>query len=256
MPLIDAHLISEMLHHHCQFSNSILPTPEENLALDEALLYQINEQDSAGCLRIWEVDQYAVVLGSSNQVAANVNQTACQQDHVPIFRRCTGGGTVLLGPGCFIYSLFLRITDKQHLAGIEATTQDILHRIRDHFNARRPDLDVELQGISDLTVQGQKFSGNSQRWLTTTLLHHGTILYDFDLDRIPRYLTSPEREPEYRSQRDHLDFVTNYPLSQKELNQAFIETWNADQAEPVLPGERVRQLVTEKYATEKWNLRR
>lgn len=256
MPLIDAHLISEMLHSKCHFSDTILPTPAENLALDEGLLYQINEQDSEGCLRIWEVDQYAVVLGSSNQVAANVNQVACQQDRVPIFRRCTGGGTVLLGPGCFIYSLFLRITANQHLAGIEATTQEILHRIRDDLNACLPDSKIELQGISDLTCDGRKFSGNSQRWLTTTLLHHGTILYDFDLDRIPRYLTSPEREPEYRSHRDHLDFVTNYPLSQPELKQAFIETWNAEQTEPVLPLERVKQLVAEKYTTEKWNLRR
>lgn len=245
-----------MIQSRCQFSDTILPTPAENLALDEGLLYQINEQDSVSCLRIWEVDQYAVVVGSSNQVAANVNQAACQQDHIPILRRCTGGGTVLLGPGCFIYSLFLRITANQHLVGIEATTQEILHRIRDDFNARKPDLNIELQGISDLTVQGRKFSGNSQRWLTTTLLHHGTILYDFDLDRIPRYLTSPEREPGYRSQRDHLEFVTNYSLSQQELKRAFIETWEAEQGEPDLPLEKVEQLVADKYTTDKWNFRR
>ncbi len=254
--MISVHSISEMLESSRHFSDTILPTPAENLALDEALLYQINEQNSAGCLRIWEVDQYAVVLGSSNQVAANVNQAACRQDRIPVLRRCTGGGTVLLGPGCFIFSLFLRITAEQHLAGIEATTQAILNRISATLNRIKPESKVELRGISDLTVQGQKFSGNSQRWLTTTLLHHGTMLYDFDLDRIPRYLTSPEREPEYRSQRDHLDFVTNYPLSQAELTRAFIETWHARSAEPELPLERVKQLVTEKYATEKWNLRR
>tara|TARA_R110002095_G_scaffold197067_2_gene176060 strand:- start:6864 stop:7601 length:738 start_codon:yes stop_codon:yes gene_type:complete len=245
-----------MLKSSRHFSDTILPTPAENLALDEGLLYQINEQNSAGCLRIWEVDQYAVVLGSSNQVAANVNQAACQQDRIPVLRRCTGGGTVLLGPGCFIFSLFLRITADQHLAGIEATTQAILNQISASLNTIRPDLNVELRGISDLTVLGKKFSGNSQRWLTTTLLHHGTILYDFDLDRIPRYLTSPEREPEYRSRREHLDFVTNYPVSLPELTQAFRKTWNATEAEPELPLDRVEQLVTEKYATEIWNLRR
>ncbi len=245
-----------MLPSNCHYSDTILPTPAENLALDESLLYQINEQNYAGCLRIWEVDQYSVVLGSSNQVAANVNLAACKQDQIPVLRRCTGGGTVLLGPGCFIYSLFLRITADQHLIGIEATTQEILNRICVGLNLLKPDLKVELQGISDLTVQGRKFSGNSQRWLTTTLLHHGTILYDFDLDRIPRYLISPEREPEYRSGRDHLEFVVNYPSSLPELKQAFVETWNATEEEPVLPIENVNQLVTEKYATEKWNLRR
>lgn len=245
-----------MLPSNCHYSDTILPTPAENLALDESLLYQINEQNSVGCLRIWEVDQYTVVLGSSNQVAANINLAACKQDQIPVLRRCTGGGTVLLGPGCFVYSLFLRITADQHLIGIEGTTQEILNRICVRLNLLKPDLNVELQGISDLTVQGRKFSGNSQRWLTTTLLHHGTILYDFDLDRIPRYLISPEREPEYRSGRDHLEFVVNYPSNLPDLKQAFVKTWNATESEPEIPLDRVNQLVVEKYATEKWNLRR
>jgi len=240
----------------CHFSDTTLSTPAENLALDESLLYQINQQDSRGCLRIWEIDQYAVILGSSNQVAENVNQSACQQDRIPVLRRCTGGGTVLLGPGCFIYSLFLRITAEQHLAGIEVTTREILNRISGTLNQLRPELNVEVRGISDLTVEGHKFSGNSQRWLTTTLLHHGTILYDFDLDRIPRYLTSPEREPEYRSQRNHLEFVINYDISPTLLRDSLIETWQAIEPEPELPLERVQQLVQEKYATEGWNLRR
>ncbi|QDV52493.1 lipoate--protein ligase family protein [Gimesia fumaroli] len=245
-----------MLDSSCHFSETTLPTPAENLALDEALLYQINEQDSASCLRLWEVNQYAVILGSSNQVAANVNREQCKQDHIPVLRRCTGGGTVLLGPGCFIFSLFLRITADQHLAGIEATTKEILNRISASLEQHRPNFKIELEGISDLTTAGRKFSGNSQRWLTTTLLHHGTILYDFDLDRIPRYLTSPEREPEYRSHRNHLEFVTNYPMKKPDLKQLFFETWNACEAEPTLPLERVQQLVSKKYATEKWNLRR
>ncbi len=240
----------------CHFSDTTLSTPAENLALDESLLYQINQQDSLGCLRIWEVDQYAVVLGSSNQVAENVNQAACLQDQIPVLRRCTGGGTVLLGPGCFIYSLFLRITAEQHLAGIEATTREILNRISGTLNQLKPELSVEVRGISDLTVEGHKFSGNSQRWLTTTLLHHGTILYDFDLERIPRYLTSPEREPDYRSHRDHLEFVTNYEINPTQLRDALIETWQATEPEPTFPLDRVQQLVQEKYATENWNLRR
>lgn len=240
----------------CHLSETVFPTPEENLALEESLLYQINEQDSAGCLRIWEVDQYTVIMGSSNQTAHNVDLAACRRDQIPVLRRCTGGGTVLLGPGCFIFSLFLRISPEQHLAGIEATTRDILDRIRDTLNTRFSAHYIDLQGISDLTIQGRKFSGNSQRWLTRTLLHHGTILYDFDLDRIPRYLTSPEREPEYRSHRNHLEFVTNYPVKATDLRQALIDTWQADEEELSLPVDRVRQLVTEKYATEKWNLRR
>ena len=49
----------------------------------------------------------------------------------------------------------------------------------------------------------RKICGNAQRWKRRAFLHHGTILYDFDLAKIERYLRLPARQPDYRAGRAH-----------------------------------------------------
>ena len=58
-------------------------------------------------LRFWEPNKPFVVVGYANQAAREVDLEACRKLGIPVFRRCTGGGTVLQGPGCLNYSLDL-----------------------------------------------------------------------------------------------------------------------------------------------------
>ena len=75
-------------------------------------------------------------------------------------------------------------------------------------------VEAVFRPISDIAVAGsdKKFSGNAQKRGKNYILHHGTILYDFDLSLIPKYLTIPKDVPDYRQGRSHLDFVTNIPI--------------------------------------------
>src|SRR6267142_1472838 len=86
-----------------------LPTAAENLACDEALLDLCEEGYEHEILRFWEPREHFVVLGYANKIASEVNVPACKTNHVSIFRRCTGGGAVLQGPGCLNYSLVLKL---------------------------------------------------------------------------------------------------------------------------------------------------
>ena len=79
--------------------------PASNLACDEALLELCEKNEEDGLLRIWEPERYFVVSGYSNKIASEVKVAACQAKGVPLFRRFSGGGTVLQGPGCLNYSL-------------------------------------------------------------------------------------------------------------------------------------------------------
>src|SRR5436189_5062888 len=80
------------------------PTLNENLALDEALLLAAEAGKRGEVLRFWEWPMPAVVLGAGGSLTIDVNEQACQVDGVPIHRRASGGGTVLLGRGCLLFS--------------------------------------------------------------------------------------------------------------------------------------------------------
>lgn len=228
-----------------------LPTAVENVALDEALLRAVEEADAEPVLRLWELPAHAVVLGRANRVERNVNLDACRRDGVPVIRRASGGGTVLLGPGALVFSLVLRTEPSGHLANVEAATAAVLDRILAPL--RRHVTGLDRKGTSDLAAGEVKVSGNAQRWLRTTFLHHGTLLYDFDLALISRYLTPPEREPGYRQGRPHEAFVTNLPLPRDTLVRALIESWQAVLPPPSVPA--VEELVRSRYADDGWTFR-
>ena len=230
-----------------------LPTLAENLALDEALLLRAEAGEGGEVMRLWEWPRPAVVLGAGCRLADDVDQAACRTDGVPVLRRSSGGGTVLLGAGCLLYTLVLDGERSPELAGIRSSYAFILTQVA----AALPELNgVEQAGVSDLAAAGRKFSGNAQQRKRRFLLHHGTLLYAFDLARVRRYLRPPPRQPEYRAGRDHADFLCNLGLSPDEIKRRLRMAWDADKEETEWPKERVRRLAAEKYASEEWVRRR
>ena len=47
---------------------------------------------------------------------------------------------------------------------------------------------AEVNGRNDMTINGQKFSGNSQYLKEGRVMHHGTIMFDSNLDRVAQAL--------------------------------------------------------------------
>jgi lipoate-protein ligase A len=117
------------------------------------------------------------------------------------------------------------------------------------FDSPRP---IDASGESP--TDARKLSGNSLRVRRDWILYHGTLLYDFPLDTLSRYLRPPPREPDYRQHREHAAFVTNVPIKTDDLRAALVQAWQADQPLRTLPVERVARLVAEKYGRDDWNL--
>ena len=229
-----------------------LPSAEENLALDEALLHAAEAGELGEVLRLWEWPLPAVVLGSGGKLVDEVDESACLADGVPILRRSSGGGTVLLGRGCLCFSLILNYSRDARLVEIRASYLAILGRLLDALAV--PGLTIA--GISDLAIDGLKVSGNAQQRKRSHLLHHGTLLYAFDLPLVSRYLRQPLRQPEYRANRPHDAFVRNLDRSRTELVACLRNGWQAHQELTAWPTQRVAELLRDRYGRMEWHRRR
>jgi len=234
-----------------------LETPAANLALDEALLDAAVDGELAGeVLRLWESKQFFVVLGRSSKIA-EVQTDACRRDDVQILRRPSGGATILTGPGCLMYAVLLDAERRPELRNVDRAHELVLSTIA---GALAPfHAGIARHGTSDLTIPAErpsdapiKFSGNSLRLKRHRLLYHGTILYDFPLDRIAAWLADPARRPTYRGDRGHRQFVTNLPATREALESALTAAWDAN--EPLIdwPRERTKELAASRYSTLEW----
>src|SRR5476651_1691884 len=242
-----------------QILDLTLPTPPENLAADEALLDWCEAGEGDETLLFWEPRETFVVVGYANKVATEVNIAACGAKNIPIYRRCSGGGTVVQMPGGLNYSLILRITKDCPTRNISTANQFIMEKnraaIESEIRSQKPAVSISVRGHTDLCLGDLKFAGNSQRRRKNFLLFHGTLLLNCDLALVGELLPMPSLQPDYRARRSHSDFVTNLNLPAEKVKAALANEWNTTEELKNPPLEEIQKLAREKYATREWNFK-
>ena len=202
-------------------------TPQENILLDEVLLLlaEENQQGQGEVLRFWESPEVFVVLGRIGKLEEEVFLKEVAGDRIPVLRRFSGGGTVLQGKGCLNYTLILSKESRPQIRDLSGSYQFILGKIILGLKALK--INAVFRPISDiaLTETEKKFSGNAQHRGKKYILHHGTILYQFDLPLMGKYLKFPREIPLYRQGRSHSDFVANIPCRKMEIEMVLKEVW-------------------------------
>jgi lipoate-protein ligase A len=184
----------------------------------------------------------------------------CEAKGIPIYRRCSGGGTVVQGPGCLNYALILQITSGGPLENIATANQFIMRQNRaaiqslfPRTGSPEPSPEIAVRGHTDLAIGDRKVSGNSQRRRKQFVLFHGTFLLHFDLALIGELLPLPSKQPDYREDRNHGDFLANLNISADRVKDALKRSWQALEESNSFPETLVRKLAAEKYSTEAWN---
>ncbi len=241
-----------------------LTKASHQIAMDEALLLIAEEQTSnAGgtCefIRVWEFEHPTVIVGRSSRVAEEVDIDFCRSEGIPIFRRCTGGASVVGGPGCLMYSVVLDLDLRPDLARIDVTHQFVMQHLQTAVNRqlRTATEAAQFQGTCDLTFNNCKFSGNSMRMARHHLLYHGTLLYDGDLALIARCLKFAPRQPDYRAERDHEHFITNINVDPAKLKRDVVEVFGARETwREALPQSQIQMLCEQRYENTGWNFSR
>ena len=147
--------------------------PFYNLAFEETVLSKRLEKDY---LILWQNDN-TVVVGQNQNTSAEIHQEFIDRHGIRVVRRSTGGGAVYHDLGNLNYSF---ITDIDHAENLvkERFTLPIVNALQGLG------LDAQASGRNDILVSGHKVSGTAQRILGKRILHHGTLLFDSNLDMV------------------------------------------------------------------------
>jgi lipoate-protein ligase A len=176
------------------------------------LNYVLNGGSSAFC--VWEPRFPIVVIGRGGSEELEVKTDNCIRDGVPVFRRKTGGGAVVLIPGVLVFSLAKKVA--KDLVIREYTGQVNEQVI--NFLSGSGVKDLTVRGISDICIGNRKIMGSGMFRRKKILFFQGSILVDPDIKMMDRYLKPPPKPPDYRKNRDHADFITT--LSQHGIEES------------------------------------
>lgn len=159
----------------------VLPTPV-NVALDELLLNQVADGRRGPTLRFWEWDDKAVVFGSYQSYSNELNQEGIDKYGITPVRRISGGGAMFMeGGNCITYSLYAPIDLVQgysYVASYEYLDQWVLAALAKHG------VNAWYVPINDITSDGGKIGGAAQKRRGGAILHHTTMSYNIDADKM------------------------------------------------------------------------
>jgi lipoate-protein ligase A len=153
--------------------------PFFNLALEE---YLLNRQDIREDIFLLWQNHPVVVVGRNQNTVEEINQEFIHSRGIEVVRRISGGGAVYHDLGNLNFTF---IADDQPGIKLEFTrfTAPVIKALE------IIGIKAEDQGRNDITIQGKKFSGNAQCRLYGRVMHHGTILFDSNLEDMQKALT-------------------------------------------------------------------
>lgn len=226
--------------------------PAFNLAAEEYLLRELD----APVIRLWR-NRPCVVIGRHQIPCMEVNLLAAKELGIPVFRRISGGGTVYHDLGNLNFS-FIGPLPKGEGIDFDRMLRPIV-RAMDALG-----LPVEHVGRGDVRIGGSKISGNAAYLWRGRCLHHGTLLYDANLDALERLLDVPEKsEWKARSVRSVRSPVTQISSLCKgrfdgieDFAQALAKelSGEAPRAFDAEERKKINALRESRYATREWNL--
>lgn len=167
--------------------------------------FSIMEQVDSNNFFVWQPDDLYIVLGRANSIEKALHMQVAQEDNVKIFKRPTGGESVVLSPQMVVFSA--RFTKKQ-----EEKPGVFFNLINSCLIEELSKLGIEnlsSKGISDLSIGGKKIMGSSMYLKGDLLFYHAVINVSEDVSKISKYLKHPSKEPDYRKGRSHDEFVTS-----------------------------------------------
>jgi lipoate-protein ligase A len=234
--------------------------PQLQMALDQVLAEEVGAGRRGPTLRIWEWDEPAVVIGSFQSVRNEVDLENADKYGFQVVRRISGGGAMFMEAGSVVtYSIYAPSELVQGMSFADS------YAFLDEWviiALKSLGIDASYQPLNDITSPTGKIGGAAQKRLGTgAVLHHVTMSYDMDGDRmvevlrIGREKMSDKGTKSANKRVDPLRSQTG--LSRDDIIQALIGTFTklyGSTPGEITPDERAKaeKLVSEKFGTEEW----
>lgn len=154
-----------------------------NFALEK---YAMDELDlSDGYFMFWRTTP-TLMVGRYQNTLAEINMPFAKTNNINIVRRITGGGTIYTDPNGWQFSFIVKNRGTQQI-DFDSFTKPILDALH------TLGVPAQASGRNDLVIDGKKFSGNAQYNRKNLTLHHGSLLFNTDLENLVRAL-NPDDE--------------------------------------------------------------
>ncbi len=238
---------------------SVLPT-QVNVALDEVLTEEVGAGRRNPTLRFWDWEEPSVVIGSFQSVRNEVDPDGVSRHGITVVRRISGGGAMFMEAGnCITYSLYLPqtlvdgISFADSYAFLDAWVMAALEKLG---------ISAFYVPLNDIATDQGKIGGAAQKRLANGgMLHHVTMSYDIDADkmvdvlRIGKEKLSDKGTRSAKKRVDPLRRQTGLARSAilKAMQDVFTERYGAVEtrlADNEL--DEARRRVDAKFGTEEW----
>ncbi|TDF91928.1 biotin/lipoate A/B protein ligase family protein [Arthrobacter terricola] len=238
---------------------SVLPT-HLNVALDEVLTEQVGSGLRNPTLRFWDWEEPSVVIGSFQSYRNEVDPDGVTRHGITVVRRISGGGAMFMEAGnCITYSLYLPqslvdgISFADSYAFLDAWVMAALEKLG---------ISAFYVPLNDIATDQGKIGGAAQKRLANGgMLHHVTMSYDIDADkmvdvlRIGKEKLSDKGTRSAKKRVDPLRRQTGLARAEiiEAMQEVFMERYGAKEssvteAELAIARERVQS----KFGTGEW----
>ena len=253
-------MIRRWREHAWQLLHDSPQPPALHMALDDVLLDEVSSGRRPPTLRIWEWAGPAVVLGRVQSLRNEVDAQAARRHGIEVVRRISGGGAMFIEPGntitysiCAPLSLVEGMDFERSYAFMDEWTIEALASLG---------IRAWYQPLNDITSDAGKIAGAAQARRGKAVLHHVTMAYDIDADkmlqvlRIGREKLSDKGTTSAQKRVDPLRSQTGLPRAAvvERLVDTFRERHGGLQADRLRPQEllQAQALAKSRFATPEW----